>query len=182
MSGFEPTISTHDSRVSHAPWNVLRLYLATDDQHTDQRCLNSGAPRGVPVPATPFFPRLGCFCRHCVLAPFMIHEAFPYLTETASDSHPCCVVSVTYDRPSYFHGGNTGSNPSGEGPAFEAVPRVFRSEPGCFERVETPPRLKRLLRKKVGTETTRRRITAAAMPPHSNGRAVVLLPALFTRS
>src|SRR6476660_9857037 len=29
------------------------------------------------------------------LAPFMIHETFPYLTETASDSHPCCVVSVT---------------------------------------------------------------------------------------
>ena len=44
----------------------------------------------------------------------MIHEAFPYLTETASDSHPCCVVSVTYDRPSYFHGGNTGSNPVGD--------------------------------------------------------------------
>jgi hypothetical protein len=42
-----------------------------------------------------------------------------------------------------------------------------RPEPGSFERVETSPRLKRLLRKKVGTETTRRRITAAAMPPHS---------------
>jgi hypothetical protein len=48
------------------------------------------------------------------LAPFMIHELFPFLTETASGSHPCCVVSVTYDRPSYFHGGNTGSNPVGD--------------------------------------------------------------------
>jgi hypothetical protein len=37
-------------------------------------------------------------------------------------------------------------------------------EPGSFELVETPPRLKRLLRKKVGTETTPRPITAAAMP------------------
>src|SRR6266436_398593 len=33
-----------------------------------------------------------------ILAPFMIHELFPSLTETASGSHPCCVVSVTYDR------------------------------------------------------------------------------------
>ena len=44
----------------------------------------------------------------------MIHELFPSLTETASGSHPCCVVSVTYDRTSYFHGGNTGSNPVGD--------------------------------------------------------------------
>jgi hypothetical protein len=36
-----------------------------------------------------------------VLAPFMIHELFPSLTETASGSHPCCVVSVTYDRTSF---------------------------------------------------------------------------------
>jgi uncharacterized membrane protein (DUF2068 family) len=27
-----------------------------------------------------------------VLAPFMIHELFPSLSETASGSHPCCVV------------------------------------------------------------------------------------------
>ena len=27
-------------------------------------------------------------------------------TETASGSHPCCVVSVTYDRTSSFHGDN----------------------------------------------------------------------------
>jgi len=32
------------------------------------------------------------------LDPFMIHELLPSLTETASGSHPCCVVSVTYDR------------------------------------------------------------------------------------
>jgi hypothetical protein len=29
------------------------------------------------------------------LAPFMIHELLPNLTETASVSHPCCVVSFT---------------------------------------------------------------------------------------
>ena len=48
------------------------------------------------------------------LAPFMIHELFPCPTETASGSHPCRVVSVTYHRPSYFHGGNTGSNAVGD--------------------------------------------------------------------
>src|ERR1700674_304883 len=45
------------------------------------------------------------------LAPFMIHELLLSPTETASGSHPCCVVSVAYQRPSYFHGDNTGSNP-----------------------------------------------------------------------
>ena len=35
------------------------------------------------------------------LDPFMIHETFLYLTETAFGSHPCRVVSATY-----FHGGN----------------------------------------------------------------------------
>ena len=30
------------------------------------------------------------------LAPFMIHEALPTLTETAFGSHPCRVVSVTF--------------------------------------------------------------------------------------
>ncbi len=49
-----------------------------------------------------------------ILAPFMIHELLPSLTETASGSHPCCVVSVTYDRTQCFHGGNTGSNPVGD--------------------------------------------------------------------
>src|SRR6266851_1315887 len=49
-----------------------------------------------------------------ILAPFMIHELLLSPTETASGSHPCCVVSVTYHRPSYFHGGNTGSNPVGD--------------------------------------------------------------------
>src|SRR6266436_3716533 len=48
------------------------------------------------------------------LAPFMIHELLLSPTETASGSHPCCLVSVTYHRPSYFHGGNTGSNPVGD--------------------------------------------------------------------
>ena len=44
----------------------------------------------------------------------MIQEAFPCLTETASGSHPCSVVSVAYDQTSFFHGGNTGSNPVGD--------------------------------------------------------------------
>jgi hypothetical protein len=56
-------------------------------------------------------------CRDLILDPFMIHEAFPSLTETASGSHPCCVVSVTYDR-TFFHGGNTGSNPVGDANFF----------------------------------------------------------------
>jgi hypothetical protein len=56
-------------------------------------------------------------CRDLILDPFMIHEAFPSLTETASGSHPCCVGSVTYDR-TFFHGGNTGSNPVGDANFF----------------------------------------------------------------
>jgi hypothetical protein len=31
----------------------------------------------------------------------MIHELLLSLTETSSGSHPCCVVSVTYHRPSF---------------------------------------------------------------------------------
>ena len=55
-----------------------------------------------------------------ILAPFMIHELLPSLTETASGSHPCCVVSVTYDR-THFHGGNTGSNPVGDAKSFQEL-------------------------------------------------------------
>ena len=47
------------------------------------------------------------------LDPFMIHETFLCLTETAFGSHPCRVVSVTYRKLRPFHGGNTGSNPVG---------------------------------------------------------------------
>jgi len=50
----------------------------------------------------------------------MIHELLLSPTETAAGSHPCCVVSVTYHRPSYFHGGNTDSNPVG-------TPNLFRN-------------------------------------------------------
>jgi hypothetical protein len=42
-----------------------------------------------------------------ILAPFMIHEALPTLTETAFGSHPRCVVSVTYVGTHCFHGDNT---------------------------------------------------------------------------
>ena len=55
------------------------------------------------------------------LDPFMIHETFPTPTETASGSHPRCVVSVTYDRTPYFHGGNTGSNPVGDAKPFQEL-------------------------------------------------------------
>src|SRR5713226_9223672 len=55
------------------------------------------------------------------LAPFMIHELLLSPTETASGSHPCCVVSVTYHRPSYFHGGNTGSNPVGDAKSYQVL-------------------------------------------------------------
>jgi hypothetical protein len=40
------------------------------------------------------------------LAPFMIHELLLSPTETASGSHPCRVVSVTYDQLRPFHGGS----------------------------------------------------------------------------
>jgi hypothetical protein len=48
------------------------------------------------------------------LDPFMIHETFLSLTESAFGSHPCRVVSVTYRKLRPFHGGNTGSNPVGD--------------------------------------------------------------------
>src|SRR5271169_4555563 len=40
------------------------------------------------------------------LDPFMIHETFLCLTETAFGSHPCRVVSVTYRKLRPFHGGS----------------------------------------------------------------------------
>jgi len=66
----------------------------------------------------------------------MIHELLPSPTETASDSHPCCVVSVTYDRPSYFHGGNTGSNPVGDANKIEDISgsRLFAEGLKGFEK------------------------------------------------
>ena len=44
----------------------------------------------------------------------MIHELLPTPTETAFGSHPRCLVSISYDEPKSFHGGNTGSNPVGD--------------------------------------------------------------------
>jgi len=41
------------------------------------------------------------------LDPFMIHEMFLYLTETAFGSHPCRVISATYNTLQPFHGGNS---------------------------------------------------------------------------
>jgi hypothetical protein len=56
-----------------------------------------------------------------ILAPFMIHELLLSPTETASGSHPCCVVSVTYGLVAPFHGGNTGSNPVGDAKSFQEL-------------------------------------------------------------
>ena len=55
------------------------------------------------------------------LAPFMIHEDLPSLTETAFGSHPRCVVSIGYAKPKSFHGDNTGSNPVGDANHSKAV-------------------------------------------------------------
>src|ERR1700690_2782312 len=40
------------------------------------------------------------------LDPFMIHETFLCLTETAFGSHPCRIVSVTYRKLRPFHRGS----------------------------------------------------------------------------
>src|SRR5438309_9653553 len=87
----------------------------------------------------------------------MIHELLLSTTETASGSHPCCVVSVTYHRPSYFHGGNTTSNSVGDAKSTQV-----RQKP-CFAgalrrtlRLATPdispsPRLKHLQKPNAGS-------------------------------
>jgi hypothetical protein len=49
-----------------------------------------------------------------LLDPFMIRESLPALTETVLSSHPCCIVSISYEMSRPFHGGNTGSNPVGD--------------------------------------------------------------------
>src|SRR5882762_7494808 len=94
----------------------------------------------------------------------MIHELLLSPTETASGSHPCCVVSVTYHRPSYFHGDNRGSNPVGDAKSnqcFRRKPRLHRDTQKihalsagsslqlCFARpacrsTETPPAFRHL--------------------------------------
>ena len=60
------------------------------------------------------------------LDPFMIHEMFLYLTETAFGRHPCRVVSVTYRKLRPFHGGNTGSNPVGDANLINHLQIPFR--------------------------------------------------------
>jgi hypothetical protein len=47
------------------------------------------------------------------LAPSVIHELLPSVTETAFGSHPCCRSFSNYRQLRAFHGGNTGSNPVG---------------------------------------------------------------------
>src|SRR5580704_19684193 len=65
------------------------------------------------------------------LDPFMIHETFLYLTETAFGSHPCRVVSATYRTLRPFHGGNTGSNPVGDANKIKELPFILIY--GCDE-------------------------------------------------
>jgi hypothetical protein len=55
----------------------------------------------------------------------MTHELVPHLTESASSSHPCRVVSVTYDQLRPFHGGSTGSNPVGEAKSITDWKNVY---------------------------------------------------------
>ena len=75
----------------------------------------------------------GCvFVKDRILAPFMIQELFPSLIETASGSHPCRVVSVTYRKLRPFHRGNRFKSRRGR-TRFRVVPRVFRRT-GSFER------------------------------------------------
>jgi hypothetical protein len=57
------------------------------------------------------------------LDPFMIHELFPSPTETAFGSHPCCEISISYEKPPSFHGGNTGSNPVGDANNLKSLTR-----------------------------------------------------------
>ena len=60
--------------------------------------------------------------------------------------------------------------------------RFFSGEPGSFERVETPLRLKRLLRKKGWHRNYAKANNGCRDAPSFDERAVVPLPALFTRS
>ena len=68
------------------------------------------------------------------LAPFMIHELPPTLTETASGSHPRCVVSISYDEPKSFHDGSTGCGLILIGSARSADPRTLQLGAGVFVR------------------------------------------------
>ncbi len=58
--------------------------------------------------------RIGASTVRIILDHIMIHELFPFPTETAFGSHPCRVVSVTYRKLRPFHGADVGSNPAGD--------------------------------------------------------------------
>jgi len=90
-----------ERRVSLSSGEIVRKVLARTTRVREFLEVHRGEQPDLEKPLTNF-------------APFMIHEAFPTLTETAFGGHPCCVVSVTYVRSHCFHGANEGSNPSGD--------------------------------------------------------------------
>ena len=60
-----------------------------------------------------------------ILDPFMIHELFPFLTESAFGSHPRRVVSVSYRKLRPFHGANAGSNPAGDAKSMPCKRTIY---------------------------------------------------------
>jgi len=81
----------------------------------------------------------------------------------------------------FFHGGNTGSNPVGDGPAFEAIPRGFRRTLQLRERRDTA-KTEATAAEKSWHRNCAKANNGCRDAPSFDERAVVLLPALFTRS
>ena len=97
------------------------------------------------------------------LDPFMIHETFLYLTETAFGSHPCRVVSVTYRKLRPFHGGNRVQIPSGTHRLSNGSSR-FQAKRQLRPRRDTV-KIEATAAEKDWHRTTPRPIMAAAMHP-----------------
>jgi hypothetical protein len=115
------------TQVNGTKWSNIRTQLESPHKRRNQdadECQRAGVRHPVRSQILRFrildgkmrYIRMpGCvFVKDRILAPFMIQELFPSLIETASGSHPCRVVSVTYRKLRPFHGGNTGSNPVGD--------------------------------------------------------------------
>src|SRR6202051_2166385 len=81
----------------------------------------------------------------------------------------------------FFHGGNKGSNLCGDGPAFEAVPRVFRRTRQLRARRDTG-KTEATAAEKGWHRNYAKANNGCRDAPSFDARAVVLLPALFTRS
>jgi hypothetical protein len=78
-------------------------------------------------------------------------------------------------------GGNMGSNPVGDAPAFEAVPRVFRRTRKLRARRDTA-KTEATAAEKGWHRNYGKANNGCRDAPSFDGRAVVPLPALFTRS